>query len=150
MNHRSVSVRRWRIPMVAIVALLCVGCGDAVPTVCARPNTEEPVDFRGGEVENGVFMSSAWDGEFLFFPGGAYYRIHHQLDAEPRWWHAYLSFERNGLSEGSVALAVGNQAELKGLDDESLTLLNGSCVDYWLLVVAGDGSLQPAGGGSSP
>ncbi len=124
------------------LALLCAGaafaCGCATPpVVCDRPGTPEPVAYTGGTVEDGVYMSADWDGELLHFPGGAYFDLRHGLGERPRWWMVYLSFERDGLASGSVAAAAGNQAEVKSVNDESITLLNGSCADYWMLAVAG-------------
>ena len=121
------------------LALALVGCdeGNGAPVICDRPATDRPVDFRGGTVEDGVYRSSDWDGDLLAFPGGAYYRIHHQLGEVPSFIELFVSFERRGVAEGSIAPASGNQAELKAIDVEALTVLNGTCTDYWLLVVAG-------------
>lgn len=111
--------------------------------LCRRPETDEPIDYRGGDVDNGVYRSADPYGELLHFPGGAFYRIHHELGEQPRWWQFYVSFERDGLTSGSVALAAGNQAELKAIDDETLTVLNGSCAEYWLLAVTATSAPSP-------
>ncbi|MFP6686276.1 MAG: hypothetical protein VB934_16275 [Polyangiaceae bacterium] len=137
--HRAAPASTWKsrgLLVITCVFGLCA-CGDALPITCARPATPDPIDYREGGTENDVYMSADWDGDLLFFSGGAHYRLFHQLGERPRWWQAYLSFERSGLGEASVALAAGNQVELKAIDHESLTVLNGSCADYWLLVVAG-------------
>jgi hypothetical protein len=128
-------------------ALLTTGCEDmgAGVVACDRPATPEPLPYHGGTVEDGVYMSSPWDGELLFFPGGAWYDVYHQLGEVPQLLQFYLSFERNGVAEGSLAPASGNQVEIKAISDESVTVLNGSCVDYWLVVVAavaGDGAAR--------
>jgi hypothetical protein len=88
-------------------------------------------------------MSSPWDGELLYFPGGMRYDIQHELDVEPRWWQLYLSFDRYGAKTGTLAHAAGNQAEVRDVDNKSLLVVNGSCVEYWLLVVAGVGEEPP-------
>ncbi len=50
----------------------------------------------------------------------------------------YLSFERYGTkSGGTLAQAAGNQAEVTCVDDRHLIIVNGSCSEYWLRVVAG-------------
>ncbi|HVK66674.1 MAG TPA: hypothetical protein VM694_19455, partial [Polyangium sp.] len=43
----------------------------------------------------------------------------------------------------TIAPAAGNQAELRTIDANKLVIVNGSCVDYWLLVVAGTGDGEP-------
>jgi hypothetical protein len=136
-SRARIATRVRRMSLAATCAVTALGCGDALPVTCARPATAEAVAYRGGGVEADVYMSADWEGDLLFFPGGAYYEIYHGLGEKPRWWQAYLSFERDGLTSASVALAAGNQAELKAIDNQSLTLLNGSCADYWLLVAAG-------------
>ena len=120
----------------ALVRSAC-DAGNGFPDICDRPATSEPVDYRGGAVTDGVYRSSEWDGDLLHFPPGAYYRVHHQLGSVPLWIELYLSCERHGLADGSVAPAAGNQVELKQVDADSVTVLGGTCTEYWLLVVAG-------------
>lgn len=125
-------------------ALLTAGCEglDNSPITCDRPSQETPTIFRGGSVEHGVYMSSDWEGPLLAFDGGAYYELHHGLGEIPRVWQFYLSFERDGLVSGSIAQAAGNQAEVKAIDEESITVVNGSCVDYWMLAVVSLGDID--------
>lgn len=127
--------------LTVLVAVGLAGCADVGAEIqaCARPASEEPRLYTGGSVEDGVYMTSDWYGELLYFPGGAWYEIHHQLGEVPRWFEFYLSFERDGLGSASLAQASGNQAEIKEIDAESITVLNGSCADYWLLGVVGVG-----------
>jgi hypothetical protein len=140
MRRAGSRVERSRALVAAVACAAClVACSEIGPETCDRPEREEPLDYTGGSIEGGVYMSAPWNGELLHFPGGAHYRIHHRLGVVPRWWIAYLSFESHGLAEGSVAPAAGNEAELKAIDAETLTLLNGSCAEYWLLLVAGGG-----------
>jgi hypothetical protein len=87
-------------------------------------------------------MSSDWDGELLDFAGGAYYEIHHSLGEMPREFQFYLSFERDGLGSGSLTESAGNQAEVKAIDEESITVVNGSCAAYWMLAVVSLGGLD--------
>ena len=121
------------------LALASSACGGIGPSICARPATEEPVAYREGDVQNGTYMSSDWYGDLLFWPGGAHFEFFHNLGATPRTVQAYLSFERDGLSSASLAPAAGNQFEIKDMDEISLRAINGSCVDYWMLVVVGGG-----------
>ena len=119
------------------VAGLLVLTGCTAGEVCPRPEQEEPVEFHEGfSPAPSVYMTAEWDTtELLHFPGGAFYEIHHNLGEIPTEWLVYLSFERDGNNSASLALAAGNQAELKAMDETTITLLNGSCSDYWMLVV---------------
>lgn len=139
-----------------LVAMLSAGCG---PAPCDRSAAANPpVIYAGGTVEHGVYMSSAWDGDddgdgeveedegLLRFPGGMRYAIKHRLGARPRVVQIYLSFDRDGTKSGRLALAAGNQAEVR-VDEETITVVNGSCSEYWLLVVASTG--DPGAGASS-
>ena len=148
-----ISVRRrdaCAAALIAALAALSAGCGEISkigPTTCdrsAETNPEAP--YSEGTVENGVYMSSAWDGELLHFPGGMRYSIQHKLGEIPRWWQIYLSFDRYGTETGTVAQATGDQAEVLDVTDQALVIANGSCSEYWLLVVAGAGD----GGGEPP
>jgi len=143
--------------LLATLAALSAGCGEISkigPETCDRSaDGNKFVDYKEGTVENGVYMSSGWDGDgekegegLLYFPGGMRYKIFHQLGAVPRWWQIYLSFDRYGTATGTLAQATGNQAEVLEVDAGSLEIANGSCVEYWLLVVAGagDGDGEPA------
>ena len=137
-----------RIATIAGVALLAAtlcGCGDAEPGACARPETPEPTEYRGGSVEGGVYRSAEWNGELLYYPGGAHYKIFHNLGAIPSQASFYLSFERYGLAEGSVAEAAGNQVEIKAIDEESITVVNGTCAEFYLL-----GVMSTSGAPTSP
>jgi hypothetical protein len=115
---------------------LC-GCGDAGPTTCARPETPEPTPYQEGSVDDGgiVYTSSTPEGELLYFPGGAHYQIFHNLAAMPTSYDFYLSFERFGVQQASLAQAAGNQVEVKAIDEESITVVNGTCADFYLLGV---------------
>ncbi len=118
-----------------IVALLALtGCGDAVPHICDRPATPDPKLYTGGYVDGDRYFTSRRDGEALFFPGGTWYKIQHHLGKTPVDWNCDLSFARTGFGEaGSFARAAGNQAELKAWDDQTFTILNDTCVDFYLL-----------------
>jgi hypothetical protein len=65
------------------------------------------------------------------------YSIEHKLGQVPRFWQFYLSFDQAGTTTGVIASAAGNQAELRDINDTMLEVVNGSCAEYWLLVVAG-------------
>jgi hypothetical protein len=73
-----------------------------------------------------------------------HYEIEHNLGQMPRFWQFYLSFDRAFNPDGGeLAPASGNQAELRSIDETKMIVVNGSCVDYWLLVIAGIGQVAP-------
>jgi hypothetical protein len=114
----------------------------------------------GGTAPDGG-TPTAWNGELLNFQGGAHYQLLHHLGSTPTWWYAYLSFDRCGVDwsfsdsaarcepadggGGMLSTTAGNQVLVLGVDDKSITVANDSCVDYWLLVVAGLGAAPPPG-----
>jgi hypothetical protein len=130
---------------LALSALL-LGCGpDAYnpgPETCDRSEERNPpVLYTDGSTEDGVYMTSDWDGELLYFPGGMHYKLVHGLGSVPRFFQAYLSFDRHGTQDGgTIGLAAGNQVELVRADDKTMVVRNAECVDYWLLLVAGSGT----------
>jgi len=124
-----------RAAALAAVLSLTAGCGIG-PDTCSRPESDEPTLYCGGAVSGHTYSSSEWNKDLLHFPGGAYYNIHHRLGSRPDGVSFYLSFERDGLADASVAPAAGNQVEMKHVDDRSITVVNGSCAEYWLVAVA--------------
>lgn len=138
----------------------CSTLNEIGPEICRRPIDDEPICYAGGETLDGIYMTSAWDGPLLYFPGGEFYQLRHGLGAVPQVVVPYVAFNGAGITTepgeggaseerpGSIAPATGNQAEIKRVTDEYIEVLNGSCVDYWLRVVA-YGAEGGAGGGES-
>ena len=142
-------LRSWRRLALGAVLVAAGGLGcsdlDNGPAICARPATAEPRLYDGGSVQDGWYMSADWTGELLSFPGGAYYQIVHHLGQMPRSLQFYLSFDRDGVaSGGSVSEASGNEVEVKAVTEQSVTVLNGTCADFWLLAVIGVADDAPA------
>ena len=147
--------------LVASVALLgltagCSTLNDIGPEICRRPNTEEPLNYCGGEITGDTYRSASWNGELLAFPGGQFYRIHHRLGVIPSGIQLYLSFNAGGVTPGSngdyvgsIAQAAGNQAEIKRVTEEYVDIVNGSCIDYFLLAVIWGEDDAAAGGGGA-
>ncbi len=124
----------------AALALASTGCDTAKVLACDRSAEANPtILYTEGTAEDGVYLSSPWDGELLYFPGGMRYDLEHKLGQKPRWISSYLSFEETGSKTASLAQATGNQVVILGVTDFGITLANDSCVDYWLLVSAGVG-----------
>jgi hypothetical protein len=123
------------------VAAVSLGGCDVITSVgpksCDRSDkTNPPEDYVDGTAVNGVYQSSPWDKDLLYFPGGMQIRLFHKLGARPRTWQAYLAFDETGVKSGRLAAAAGNQVELVDMGTDTLTVRNGSCADYWLLVTA--------------
>lgn len=128
-----------RVTAVMLAALALAGCGDlgVGPTICARPETEEPRPYRDGFVEGDTYRTADWEGPWLSWPGGAYYDLYHGLGEQPDVALFYLSFSEHGFAGGgSIAQAAGNQVEVKDMDDEKITVLNGTCAPYYFLGIA--------------
>ena len=124
-------------------ALGCDAVASIGPDICDRSEQGNPAQlYSQGTVEGGIYMSSDWDGELLYFPGGMRYSIEHKLGEVPRFWQFYLSFDQEGTKTGVVSLSAGNQAELRGISETHMEVVNGSCAAYWLLVVAGASSVE--------
>ena len=142
----GVTHRMWSKLFVMTGLVLGVGCSviNSIGPNCDRsPANNEPINYTEGTTDNGVYMSSPWAGELLWFPGGMRYEMHHGLGETPRFVEAWLSFDECGTKTSTVARAAGNQAEVREVDKDKLVIVNGSCSDYWLLVVAGTGSDTP-------
>ncbi|MDI1429278.1 hypothetical protein [Polyangium sorediatum] len=137
---------RWGIVAAALALVGSSGCNaiNSIGPNCDRSTeTNTPVRYTEGTVEHGVYMSAPWNGELLWFPAGMRYELEHGLGEVPRFVDIWLSFKKCGTGESTIAPAAGNQAELRTVDTNKLVIVNGSCVDYWLLVVAGTGDGEP-------
>lgn len=133
------------VTVLAVGLLTACDAGNGFPVICDRPESEEPSNYTGGGIVDGVYWTSDWeiqedhpdsaivDGKPLYWSGGAYYRIHHGLGEMPDWFQFYLSFEPDGLTEGKVSQAAGNQVEVESIDEETITIVNGTCGSYWLI-----------------
>jgi hypothetical protein len=130
---------RGSLLVMVLVGVASVGCETVQSATCdpsAAANPEQT--FKGGQPLDGVYMSSPWDGELLSFRGGMHYALEHQLKCPPTWVQTYLSFDRSGTRDGgTLAQSAGNQVVILGVDCNVIHVANDSCVDYWLLAVAG-------------
>jgi hypothetical protein len=139
--------RMWSKLFVLTSLGLSAGCNviNSIGPNCDRSAANnEPIIYTQGTTENGVYMSSPWAGELLWFPGGMRYEINPGLTETPRFVDLWLSFDHCGTRDSTVALAAGNQAEVREISKDKLVIVNGSCSDYWLLVVAGTGADAPS------
>ncbi len=119
-----------------IAATVSVGC-DVITAGCgAELEAEPPVSYSSGLTTNGIYRSSSWEpADWVDFPPGATVRFEHALGTEPLAWQAYVATSRDG-DGATLVLATGNDVELVGIDDEAVTVHNGTCVDFFVVVVA--------------
>ena len=125
---------------VGVLAMAGSGC-DVITSVgpgsCDQSDETNPITtYSDGTAQDGIYMSSPWDQNLVYFPGGSRLRFEHKLGSVPRAWQAYLAFAASGVKSHPLALAAGNQVELVSMDDQAITVRNGGCADYWLLVTA--------------
>lgn len=130
------------LALAMVIAAATAGCETFGSRTCDRSAEGNPViDYTGGTAEDGVYMSSPWGGELIYFPGGMHLQLEHGLGATPKWVNEYLSFDRYGTTDGgSLAQAAGNQVLVTDMNNQAIVLVNDSCVDYWILVTAGTGA----------
>jgi len=157
---------RPALPALMVLAALSTACSyvnELGPSTCDRSESDnKAILYTEGTIDGSVYRSAEVDCagrgldkskcELLYFPGGMRYQIEHKLTdgggkgVVPDWWQFDLSFDQYGAEGGStLAPAAGNQAELREVDDKNLLVVNGSCSEYWLLVVAGTGAPPDAG-----
>ncbi|RYE93754.1 MAG: hypothetical protein EOO75_03670 [Myxococcales bacterium] len=125
--------------------LTATGCETSQCNVSVEANPA--ADFRGGLVlyrpgdedkQDPIYVSSSPGGDHLNFNAGAQYRIFHGLGACPMHIEGWVSFSRTGVDGGNEARPAGNMFEVVDVNDESFTVRNDTCGDYWLRVVASD------------
>jgi hypothetical protein len=152
-SPRRVLTRLGAAALIAGVGGASAACSfftDLGPQTCDRSESgNPPVLYTEGTVVNGVYMSSDWGGEWLYFPGGMRYRIEHKLCTTPRSWSAITGFHRYGVNgddgecEGDpdggcepIAPGAGNETEVHDVNAVDMTVVNATCSDMWLLVTA--------------
>lgn len=131
----------WAATLLITQSIGCDVITSVGPKSCDRSDeANPPLTYSDGSVEDGVYMSTPWEGDLLYFPGGMRYRLEHKLGQTPRSWEAFLSFDEHGSRDETLAPAAGNQVELVGIDDVAITVRNGSCADYYLLITVSAGT----------
>ena len=143
------AVDRWRwlarAGACAGLTIACAQCSQLGPA-CSTADESSILDrYVEGTVENGVFMSSAWNGGWLAFPGGKRYDIEHKLGCAPREIDIWESFSEQGVSTGSIAPCAGNMCIVQLIDDKVIRIKNDTCSDFFVLVTASGPDCADAG-----
>lgn len=145
------ATRHLRATVLLLGALAgpLVGCGNplGIGQVCDRSIRGNPPKlYTEGTVVHGVYQTSDWGGEWLEFSGGTHYALQHKLGVTPPWVMPYFSFSSHGVGDGVedggqtdgglASPAAGDGVGIIDVDDETITVVNASCTDYFLRVVA--------------
>lgn len=128
-------VRRALAGLVASASLTSASC-DVLTGGCGDDLLEEPAAiYTEGTTVDGHYQSSGWDpDDLLDFPPGMGIRFVHDLGAVPSSWAAYIATAREG--DGTEIVLSTGVVELTDIDDEGITVRNGTCADLLVLVVA--------------
>lgn len=118
------------------VATGAAGC-DVITGGCGDELSDEPaVTYSAGTSRGGIYRSSSWDAaDWIDYPPGISLRFEHKLGMEPRAWQAYVATSRTGDDGSRLVLATGNDVELVAIDDQAVTVRNGTCVDFFIVMV---------------
>jgi hypothetical protein len=124
---------------LALLAVAAAGaaCSNFSTSCDTNDNGNPPDKYAGGTVNNGIYMSSPWTGEMLWFPGGKAYDIEHKLGCVPAVVELTESFSPDGLkNEGSVAPCAGNMCLILKVDETVIRIKNDTCSDFYVRVTA--------------
>jgi hypothetical protein len=129
-------------PLVTAAFASCLALGCSPP---CETSTSEAVTYDGGTKANGVYESSAINGQYLHFPGGRRYALRHGLSTTPQVISIFVAFEEYPLKENNFSPAAGNQAVIEVVDSEIVQVRNDTCDDLYVRVVASGGGVSDAG-----
>jgi hypothetical protein len=139
MLPRSSTESLWATGVaIAMGAGLVVFGSPACNPACNTTDTANPVErYEGGTVTGGSdphYVSSDWDTGLLHFPGGKRYELVHHLGFTPAEVSIYVSFaeENEPVTECS-----GNTCVIQAVKDDTITIKNDTCSEFWVRVVAG-------------
>jgi hypothetical protein len=122
---------------IALGACL-VGLGSpACSPTCDTTDADNPAQrFEGGAVSGGAnpyYVSSDWQTGLLPFPGGKRYQLVHHLGFTPAEVSVYVSFAEQNEP---ITPCSGNTCVIQAVNDDSITVKNDTCSEFWVRVVA--------------
>ncbi|MET0791879.1 MAG: hypothetical protein ABW061_10195 [Polyangiaceae bacterium] len=125
--------------LLALTALSSLACQSTTST-CSRDTDLVTVLPPDGIVDGKTYRSSNFGGPYQYFPPNRTISFEHGLGVIPYSVQLWVAFS----SEGTLAPAAGNMAELRGADGDSepaldqtrIAVHNDTCTDFYLWVVA--------------
>jgi hypothetical protein len=122
----------------ALTALSSTAC--ASTSTCSHADDYATVPFTDDMLDGNIFHSAPIGGPYTHFPPARTLTFEHHLKAEPYDVQFWLAFS----AEGTLAPSAGNMTELRdpadgglhALNDQTISVYNNTCSDFYLWVVA--------------
>ena len=131
MTRRSAYAGSCRWPRFIIISVsaiwLSLGCSDG-PTIDLRTADLPP---SAGVDDRDQWQSSAWDQDWLEYPGNTTLRVEHGLGRIPRTVLVYMSFSPDGHGAG---LAAGDAARVSSVDEQHVAVQNATEEDFFVRI----------------
>ena len=138
---------RVAFALVPVVCALLCGCETFLPHYCDRSDQDNPwIDYDGGvttfeDSDEGAPVAVSYDsspenGEMLLYKGGIRYRLYHGLGRKPATVAVWLSFDEYVTDAGTLSPSAGDQSLVNYDSTTMITVVNNSCVDYFIRVTA--------------
>jgi hypothetical protein len=113
-----------------LTAGLALSNAACTKTSCSR--NPDSIEVSNGIVQGNVYRSADFTGPFAYFPPARTISFDHKLGVTPYAMQFWLAFSADGI----LAPSAGNMTELVALDDHQISVLNDTCSDFYLWVVA--------------
>ena len=126
-------VGRWKRGIrIAVASSMLFSCASIQ---CERDG-QDTIEFKGGSTNASgtVYESARVDGEYLHFPRGREYALHHGLQGVPNSFKAFLSFTPEPLLGSGFTESAGNQVVYEEVSDEIVIVRNDTCAEFYLRV----------------
>jgi hypothetical protein len=138
------SASRWDVNdnlraalLLAIVGFASLGFGCSALSDCDTSDDGNPPDpYYSGTTVEGSYMSSEWTGPLLPFTGGKRYDFYHGLGCAPMHIECWVSFNANGIENGSIAPPAGNMCVIQDINDEYIRIKNDTCSEMYVMLTA--------------
>lgn len=136
----------------ALGALFALGLAAellASQSSCSACDTsgQDPIDYSQGTTSGKVYETSPATGEWLHFPPGRRFRLHHGLGTDQLSVDASVAFSEHPLHRpeggddagawdvGNTSPAAGNEVIVERQDADAVQVRNDTCATYYLRVV---------------
>jgi hypothetical protein len=120
------------------------GCGPTCDT-----SGQAPIRYTGGITRGTFYMTTDWEGPWLYFPPGRTYDLVHGLK-NVATTEAFVAFSATPLptnhdEDGNMSESPGNQTVFEQVNDDFIRVRNDTCSDFYLLVTAQGMAASDAG-----